>query len=309
MTSQHVRDGVGFGRKLLLAAIGIVAVAGPVLFGLVSTPQLCAQSAAAGRPQFDAASIKPTKPGDKGPRMRWPPGGLLTATASVRVLIAIAYLGEFTESRLVVGGPDWIDSEGFQIEARAEGNPGRDEKEILEQLLLEDRFKLVLHHETRQLPIYALVLSKAGKIGPQLARHSDEAKCTDTTADKPLPQPGPGEAMSAYCGGFFMNPKPGDLRETGNSVTIDMLSAHLVQFLDRKVVNQTGLSGVFDFSIEFAPEMGPGSQPLAGGGAPDISAQPSIFTALQEQLGLKLESQKGPVDVLVIDHVEMPSEN
>ena len=168
---------------------------------------------------------------------------------------------------------------------------------------------MVTHHETRRLPIYALVLSKSGKTGPQLTPHSGDAKCTDASDGKALPQPGPGEAMPAYCGGFFMNPRPGGLRETGNKITMDMLGQFLSQSLDRMVVNRTGLSGAFDFTIEFAPDMGPGSQPGTTAGASDTSGPPSLFTALQEQLGLKLESQTAPVDVLVIDHVEEPSEN
>ena len=106
-----------------------------------------------------------------------------------------------------------------------------------------------------------------------------------------------------------MNPRAGDLRETGNRVTMDMLGQFLRQSVDRTIVDRTGLSGAFDFTLEFAPESGPGSQPSATGSASDPSAPPSIFTALEQQLGLKLESTKGPVDVLVIDHVEEPSPN
>jgi uncharacterized protein (TIGR03435 family) len=115
--------------------------------------------------------------------------------------------------------------------------------------------------------------------------------------------------MPAYCGGFFMNPRPGDLRETGNKITMDMLGQFLRQSVDRTVVDRTGLSGVFDFTLEFAPELGPGSQPSTTASASDPSTLPAIFTALQEQLGLKLETQKGPVDVIVIDHVQEPSPN
>ena len=177
------------------------------------------------------------------------------------------------------------------------------------QSLLEDRFKLVLHHETRQLPIYALVLSSPGKTGPQLIPHSIDAKCNDPVADGPLSQPKPGEPMPAYCGGFFMNAQPGDLRETGNKITMDMLASFLNQSADRAVVNRTGLSGAFDFTLEFAPELGPGSQPGSATSSPDQSAAPSLFAALPEQLGLKLESTRGPVDVVVIDNIQEPSPN
>jgi uncharacterized protein (TIGR03435 family) len=177
------------------------------------------------------------------------------------------------------------------------------------QSMLEDRFKLVLHHESRQLPIYALALSKVGKTGPQLILHSGEAKCTDPAADRPLQQPGPGEAMPSYCGGFIMNLRPEDLRESGNKITMAMLAPFLGQSVDRTVVDRTGLTGVFDFTLEFAPELGPGSQPGSTASAADPPVAPSLFTALQEQLGLKLEPQTGPVDVLVIDHVEEPLPN
>jgi uncharacterized protein (TIGR03435 family) len=106
-----------------------------------------------------------------------------------------------------------------------------------------------------------------------------------------------------------MNPRPGDFRETGNKITMAMLAPFLGQSVDRTVVDRTGLTGVFDFTLEFAPELGPGSQPGSAASAPDPPVVPSLFTALQEQLGLKLESQTGPVDVLIIDHVEEPSPN
>jgi uncharacterized protein (TIGR03435 family) len=314
---EHMKKRWDGWRDLIRITAGILALAVPVVAGMLAprpqnqAPANSSQASAGERPQFDVASIKPSKPGSHGTYTRRQPGGLFTATnASVRVLIAGAYLNEFPpKGELIFGGPAWIDSALFNIEARADGNPGNAQTNLMVQSLLEDRFKLVLHHETRQLPIYALVLAKPGKIGPQLIQHSGEAKCTDAAAGKGLPQPAAGEAMPAYCGGFFMNPRPGDLRETGNRITMDMLGQFLRQSLDRTIVDRTRLGGVYDFTLEFAPEIGPGSQPAGATGASDPSAPPSIFTALQEQLGLKLESQKGPVDVLVIDHVELPSEN
>ena len=106
-----------------------------------------------------------------------------------------------------------------------------------------------------------------------------------------------------------MNPRPGDLRETGNKITTGMLAPFWGQSVDRTVVDRTGLTGVFDFTLEFAPELGPGSQPGSTSSTPDPPVAPSLFTALQEQLGLKLEPQTGPVDVVVIDHVEEHSPN
>ena len=315
---EHFGVALSARKKLLLVTAGVAALAVPVVAGVLTAPRLRAQTragqssiAVADRPKFDAASIKPSKPGSQGTYLRRQPGGLYTATnVPLRALIASVYLNEFPpKGELIFGGPAWIDSALFNIEARAEGNPGNPQMNLMVQSLLEDRFKLVMHQETRQLPIYALVVAKPGKIGPQLTLHSGDTKCTDAAAGKPLPQPGPGQAMPAYCGGFFMNPRPGDLRETGNRITMDMLGQFLRQSVDRTVVDRTGLSEVFDFTLEFAPELGPGSQRSTAASASDPSTPPAIFTALQEQLGLKLESQKGPVNVIVIDHVEQPSPN
>jgi uncharacterized protein (TIGR03435 family) len=303
-------------RRRILRAAGVITLAVPVILETVAGPRLRAQAPArtarptSVRPAFEVASIKPSKSDEQGTYLRRQPGGLYRATnAQVRALIASAYLNEFPpKGGRIFGGPGWIDREHFDIEAKAEGNPSREEVNLMAQSLLEDRFKLVVHRETRQLPIYALVRSKAGRTGPQLVEHSDSSKCTDPAAGPPS-APHPGEAMPAFCGGFFMIPGAGALRESGNGITMDMMVQFLTQSLDRTVLDRTGLGGVFDFTLEFAPELGPAFQPGANATASDPSAPPSIFTAIQEQLGLKLEPRKGPVDVVVIDHVERPSEN
>jgi uncharacterized protein (TIGR03435 family) len=297
-------------RARLACLVGALTISCTVFaFGALEHSLQLSSAAVPERPTFDTVSIRSTKPGEGGSNMRWQPGNFFRANTSVRALIAVAYFGEFNKTRLVVGGPDWLDSEAFHIEARPKGSPVNEERKQLEQSLLADRFKLVVHHETQQLPIYALTLSNSGKIGPQLEPHSTDAKCTDTTTGKVLSQPRLDEPMPAYCEGFFMNPRPGDLRTTGNQITMDMLGAYFFQFLDRPVMNRTGLGGFFDFNLEFAPSMGPGSQPDANGKAAGPSAQPSLFTAVQEKLGLELVPQTGAVDVLVIDHVEEPLEN
>jgi len=303
-------------RSLSLAIARVAALAMPLVLSVLTASRIRAQAPAASsgvtKPAFQVASIKPSKSGEQGTYLRRQPGGLYRATnVPLRALIASAYLNQFPpKGERMFGGPGWMDSEHFDIEAKAEGDPSREEENLMVQSLLEDRFKLVVHRETRQLPIYTLVVSKSGKTGPQLTAHSDDAKCTDPAAGPP-PPPNPGEAMPSFCGGFFMSSRGGDLRESGNRITMDVLAQFLGQSVDRTVVDRTGLSGVFDFTLEFAPDLGPGSQPGAAASAPssDTSAPPSIFTAIQEQLGLKLESQKGPVDVLVIDHVEEPSPN
>ena len=288
---------------VLLAALFVTA--GPP--SKAPSPTSQPQATTTDLPVFEAASIKGNKSAQQNQNLGLLtlPGGLWRATnITLRPLIASTYFHTFTKARFVLGGPSWIDSEHFDIEARAEGNPGMEQKRLMIQSLLESRFKLIVHHETRQLPVFALVLSKPGEIGPQLVPHSNDAKCTDPAAGPP-PPPGPGEQTPAFCGGFFMSARPGTLRESGNNVSMDMFAAMLIQSVDRPVLDRTGLSGAFDLTLDFAPVAGPGSQ----SGASDPSAPPSIFTAVQEQLGLKLESTTGPVDVLVIDHVEEPMPN
>ncbi len=306
---KHFGVALSFRKKFFLLSAGVAALAVPVFAGALTSPHLRAQTSTIAEylPKFEIASITPNKAGAHGPGNISLRGGIYKATnVPLRVFLAAYYLHSFTESRFVIGGPDWIDSEGFDIEARADGNPGKGQVNLMVKSLLEDHFKLLIHREARQLPNYALLLSNPGKPGPQLTPHSDDAKCAATGT---LPQPAPGETMPAYCGGFFIAPKAGDLRETGNNITMAMLSAQLIQSVDRMVVDRTGLNGVFDFSIEFAPELGPGSQPGAMANAPNPSAPPSIFDALPQQLGLKLEPQTSPVDVIVIDHVEEPTLN
>jgi uncharacterized protein (TIGR03435 family) len=301
-----------FLRIVTIAALGLL-----VPLANLGTSQLYSQTvktkaspATQQKAMFEVVSIKPSN-SDRGTQLRRQPGGLYRATnVTARALMASAYQGEFPpKGERIFGGPGWIDSEHFDIEARAAGDPTREQDNLMLQSLLEDRFKLVLHHEMRQLPVYALVIAKPGKTGPQLVSHSDAAKCTEPLAGTPPSQPRPEEPMPAFCGGFFMSRGNGALRESGNRITMDMLAQFVDQSVDRSVVDRTGLTGTFDFTLEFAPEVGPGYQPGSTAEASDASGVPRIFSALQEQLGLKLEPQKAPLDVLVIDHVEEPSPN
>ena len=301
-------------RKLFLATAGIAAMVLPVVAGVLTPPRLPPQAPAstADMPKFEAASIKPNRSGDRSSGGNAQQPGRYTGTnITLRNLIANAYyLTPGQSVTRIFGSPNWIDSAHFDIEAEAEGNPAADQKRLMLQSLLADRFQMVLHHEMRQLPVYALVVAKPGKTGPQLKPHSDEAKCIDFDPSAPPPPPKPGEALTAFCGGFNMFGRLPTVREVGNKITIDMLVAMLSNFVDRPVVDRTRLSGVFDATLEFAFAFQQGGGSVGTAMIPsDPSGPPSLFTALQEQLGLKLESTKGPVDVLVIDHVEQPSEN
>lgn len=177
------------------------------------------------------------------------------------------------------------------------------------QALLADRFKLVAHHETRQLPMYVLVVSKPGKRGPQLVPHTDDAKCVQDPAGGGEPVSPDSVIPRAPCGGIRIL-RIGSREGVGASSTIEIFARALSGIVDRAVQDRTGLSGTFDLTLEFTPQLGqPDSQSGAETSDSDSSVALSIFTALQDQLGLKLESRTGPLDVLVIDHVEEPSEH
>jgi uncharacterized protein (TIGR03435 family) len=273
------------------------AVAGLVL----GSSHALAQSAAP-RPEFEVASIKPNKSGDLRAMIMPPRGGRLTATnIPFQVLITLAF--QIKDFQLT-GAPAWLRSERYDIEAKAAGNPGLDEVEKMVQTLLEDRLQFKFHRETKELPIYALVVAKAGKL------HTAEGEC-GPRPDGSLPVPEPGKLPTALCGGFFAF--PGHI--SGQKVSIMQLLDPLSRFTGRNVIDKTNLTGKYDIDLEYTPDLGqfpsiPGGAPPGMPPLPPIDSNgPTLFTVLQEQLGLKLESQKGPVEMIVIDSIERPSEN
>ena len=205
-----------------------------------------------------------------------------TVNLALRDLIQFAY---GVPDSQILGGPAWIDSIQFDIDAKSDPavdaelhalptEEARRRKQLMVQALLADRFQLKIHLETRQLPVYALVVSKDGaRFKPSMTN--------GTTIDTGRTH----------------------LHIAGSDDTIGILARELAQALGRPVVNQTGLSGRFDLNLRWTPDDAAASAPSS----PDVP--PDIFTAIQEQLGLKLESTKAPVPVLVIDSVEKPSPN
>ena len=248
---------------------------------------------------FDVASIKANRSGLPFVNFGMPPGGrFLAENAPLREIIRVAYGGP---DFLIVDAPDWLRAERFDIAAKADGNPERDQIIVMLRTLLADRFKLAIHTEKRELPIYTLVRVKTdGALGPRLrpAAADCAALLAATRTGTPLPP-----SNRILCGS---RNRSGTLAIGG--MTMDQIAAGFWPQLGRVVVDRTGLQGSFDLDLDYAPS------PPAGvaAAAPDAAAQsdaPSIFTAVQEQLGLKFESTKGPVDVLVIDHVERPTED
>ena len=289
-TSRRPSCGPGTAATLILLAIGACAV--------------FAQSNV--RPQFDVASVKPSF--TRSVANVRPLPGRLTADASLRILIQYAY---GVQPFQVVGAPGWMQSERYQIEAKADGNVSRDRMFLMLRMLLENRFQLKTHRETRDLPVYALVAAKGGlKLPPP-----KEGGCVDSVEDAPAEWAGgrmaaPGEAPSAKprCGsaGLTLGP-PAGARMQGGKIAMPELVRRLSLLLDRSVIDKTGFAELFDLQLDFVPDE---TTPAMPPPPPDsgISGS-SIPQALRQQLGLQLESTKGPVEVIVVDHAERPSGN
>ncbi len=281
---------------------GIVAVG--ILFSIAA---LAVFGQAVSRPAFEVASIKPSI--DRGFKMVRPLPGRLTADAPVRLLLQNAYS---VQAFQIVGGPGWIDSEHYAIEAKAAGNAGRAEIFRMLQSLFEDRFHLKIHRETRELPIYALAAAKNGlKLPPP-----KEEGCMEPAPGAPPPwaggriqPPGRGQPALGPCGRAGIMMEPGGALMQGGKIAMPELIRSLSMVLDRTVVDKTGFTGLFDLRLDFQPDETTAALPPPPPGSAVDSRFPSILTALQEQLGLRLESTKGPVEVIVIDHVERPSAN
>ena len=278
-------------------------------------PQPVAQSAA--RPRFDVVSIKPCKPsvtngvpvfgGGSSPGRLSIGCGILADTDNLG-LIQAAYnryaSGQLTSMKVIPieGGPDWIHSERFEIDAKSDGQPSilMMEGPML-QTILEDRFKLKIHRETRQGPVYELAL---GKGSPKLKPLQD-GSCTPVIVGRPLPLLPDGQRR---CRNMV---SPGSVDIEGG--TLSMFAGLLGMALDRPVIDKTGITSYFEIHLVFSPDDFAAPRPVTAdpGASAAIRASdaPGIFQAIQEQLGLRLVPAKGPVDVLVIDHIERPSEN
>ena len=248
---------------------------------------------------FEVASIKPANPDTPGTSIQFMPGGgLKMANIPLRAMITFAYdVRDFQIS----GGPGWIGTQRFDVMARPEGAPADGQADFAKmnddqrktmrvqigerlRALLADRFQLVVHRETKEQPIYALVVAKNG------------SKLQETK------ETGNQQNMMTNRG-----------RSEGHAIPVEMMAQMLSGITGRPVVNKTGLIAKYDFVLEWTPDMGPDARAQGFGDGITSPAPapggPTIFTALQEQLGLRLDSQKGPVENVVIDRVEKPSEN
>jgi uncharacterized protein (TIGR03435 family) len=275
------------------AVIALFLAGGLMSMIALAQPQNARQ---APRPAFEAASVKPDNR-CPGLQSRVFPGRLLLTCASLKELIAFA---NGVRNDQIAEGPSWATSDHYDIEATAAGNASASQMAgAMLQALLEDRFKLALHRETRQLPVYELVVVKNGlKLQP-----TKDGTCIPFSPDSPpLPPPAPGTTRLPFCG-FPRSGRSGSIwTMNGEGIGIGALAESLSRLqLGRSVINKTGLTGSYDVHLKW------GAEPLAS--TPEDQSAPSIFTALREQLGLRMEAAKGPVEVLVIDRAERPSEN
>ena len=310
---EHIMSGRAIGvltwwKKTLIASAGAVAVAGPVAVGIAAGPPLRADvQAPQNRPSFEVASVKPnTSAGPNQIRIGMPGNGRFNITnMPLAELIRFAYqLQPFQ----LTGVPDWVNAQRFDVTATTDGNPGPGVIRQMLQSLLAERFNLAVRTETRDMPIYEMVLVRSdGRFGTKLRPAGpDCAPITAPAGVKPLPPPQAGAAIRATpppgapgCPTIF-----GNGFMSARRMPMDLLARNLSRTVRRIVVDKTGLTGFYDADLEFLPDapLGPGG-PDGAFAAPNPDA-PSIFTALQEQLGLKLESSRGPVEQLLIDRVE-----
>jgi uncharacterized protein (TIGR03435 family) len=312
--------------KSLRPFVLILALSVPVILGSFLThAQSFKRDAAVPRWQidaglrmsFDAATVQtdPRPPAliersnvPLGPGEYYAPtGGLFSATdfpLAAYILFAYKLSGDQNGS-LEKQLPKWTFSDRFDIQARVEGNPTKDQMRLMMQTLLEDQFRLFMHWETRQLPVYALVLNKAGDLGPGLQPHTGDAPCS---TDPRRPTPDEARTTVLACAGIqqISASVPGRAALGGRGVTMELIANSLVGGnVDRPVIEKTGLAGTFDVHIEFGEQADSGASHENKWRRPG----PAFVEALKEQLGLKLEPQTAPVQVFVVDHIDEPSAN
>jgi bla regulator protein blaR1 len=287
------------------------------------------QAAAGGKMSFEVASIRPSKPDISVPANvsmeiddRYvPTGGLFTADRTVETYINFAYkLHPTPEQREVIYGhlPKWVTTQKFTIFARSAGNVAKkDQMRLMMQTLLAERFNLAVHFEQRNVPVFALTLVKPGKLGPNLRPHADGPPCNvPASRNGSVPSAGTEVAASGsadypfLCGAYNLMPEPNHMilwgsRDVSMSTLATWIAVTPPRNLGRPVVDLTGLHGTFDFTLEW--QWTPDSD--ASAGAEMETSGPTVEEAVKNQLGLKLRSTTAPVPFLVIDNIEMPSEN
>jgi uncharacterized protein (TIGR03435 family) len=311
----------------LLSMFALAAIAAPITLGVLRGPRLlaAAQAPPGGGARFDTVSVKRNTSGAQGGTNRNEPGRYVATNISLRMLVRGAY--GLLDSQIVSGPAlataDYFSAEKFDIVATISGDATREQRSEMMQNMLKDRFKLAAHTEMREMPVYVLSLASGdGRPGPMLKPESEDCAARRGGAGRTAGQPpagagptvatrggGPGSApdtSTVRCGTLQFGPGSFTARGAPLSMLTESLANRTpITGIDRIVLDRTGLTERYDYELKWAP-VGRNGGPAPVATDPD---RPSIFTALQEQLGLKLEAQRAPIEVLVVDHAEMPSEN
>ena len=310
------------GTSLLLFSAASVAIA---VLAAQSQDVPDWQTAAGGKMAFEVASVKPTKefkipafPLDYGDAKT--PGGRLSMSFPLLAYISFAYKLSPSEMRTAALEqlPKGIGTDLFEIDARGAGNPTKDQMRLMMQALLADRFKLAVHFESREGPVMALTLVKPGQTGPKLRPHAEGPACPDSfelpaLSLTPIPPRKAGDVYPSICGYAQLQGTPEGTLVGSRNTTMGLIANDISSYgslageVDKPVVDQTGLTGRFDFTLELPPRF---FNIFPNPDIPPAEPQGALFLkAVREQLGLKLVSSKGPIRKLVVDHVERPSEN
>ncbi|HWD99945.1 MAG TPA: TIGR03435 family protein [Bryobacteraceae bacterium] len=240
--------------------------------------------------KFEVASLKPSMGRGDIRGIRPAPGGerYLASNASLKLMLMVAYR---LKADQIIGGPTWVDTASWDMTAKAERPSSADELHMMLQNLLKERFRLQFHHETKELPVYVLSINTSGdKSGPRMKAHQPQ-NAGDTWIDQRV------EGVVHVIMSARFTP-------------MDYLAWRLGQVLDRPVVDRTNLKGGYDFDLTYTRELPPNiPEGALINGNPIDTGGPTIFAALKQQLGLKLEPQKAPVEIMVIDRAEKPAEN
>ena len=262
---------------------------------------------------FDAASVKINKSGSAQGEDKISRGGRYTATnLSLHVLIRMAFerspRSRGLEPWEVTGGPEWIATERYDVNATAGRDVSLQELRLMLQALLAERFQLKTHYETREGPIYRMVLAKRDRLGPQLRR--TQVDCSNLPPD-PLRGITPGRAEPCgYFGPSPVSPMGSDKAyQAMRGLTMEEFALRLYPYVGRRVIDATGLSGAFDGDFEFTAEVVMPPPPPDQPNPYDGRVLPSIFSVLPQQLGLRLQARRGAVEIVVVDHAAHPTED
>lgn len=320
---RRVLTGRNYHAAAVFAMISIGLLTASSVYSQSASPgQADWEKAAGGKMEFEVASIHLGEPDHFKPPLfaispddsYAPTGGRFFADFPLPVYIGFAYKILMTEERqsaLLAHMPKWVGTESFVIEARAPGNPTKDQMRLMVRSLLEERFKLAMHFETQTVPVLQMVLAKPGTLGPNLRPHDQGPACDES------PPPITPELLASrkdvfpvICGGYMLKGAGnGEMKLGSRDTTMTLLADSLpsVGNLGRPIVDETGLTGRYDFTLEWTPDPHTAPIPVA---APDENEEKTSFLeAVHEQLGLKLKPSKGPILLPVIDHVEQPSPN